>query len=31
MAWLLFAVVLTITWIIFKTSGRWVYYEGEKA
>ena len=31
MAWLLFAVVLAITWIIFKSSGRWVYYEGEKA
>ena len=30
MAWLLFAAVFTITWIIFKTSGRWVYYEGEK-
>jgi multiple sugar transport system permease protein len=30
MAWLLFALVFAITWIIFRTSGRWVYYEGEK-
>jgi multiple sugar transport system permease protein len=29
MAWLLFAFILLITLIIFKTSGRWVYYEGE--
>jgi multiple sugar transport system permease protein len=29
MAWLLFAFILAITLIIFKTSGRWVYYEGE--
>lgn len=31
MAWLLFAFVLAITLVIFKTSGRWVYYEGEKS
>lgn len=29
MAWLLFVFVLAITLIIFKTSGRWVYYEGD--
>jgi hypothetical protein len=29
MAWLLFAFVFAITLVIFKTSGRWVYYEGE--
>jgi multiple sugar transport system permease protein len=31
MAWMLFALVLAITLVIFKTSGRWVYYEGESA
>jgi multiple sugar transport system permease protein len=31
MAWLLFAFILVITLIIFKTSGRWVYYEGESS
>ncbi len=30
MAWLLFAFVFLITFVIFKTSGRWVYYEGEQ-
>lgn len=30
LAWLLFALVFLLTWAIFKTSGRWVYYEGEK-
>lgn len=30
LAWLLFAFVFLVTWIIFKTSGRWVYYEVEK-
>lgn len=30
LSWLLFAFVFLVTWIIFKTSGRWVYYEGEK-
>lgn len=28
MAWMLFAVVLAATLLIFKTSGRWVYYSG---
>ncbi|NWG19012.1 MAG: sugar ABC transporter permease [Chloroflexi bacterium] len=31
LAWMLFAFVFILTWIIFKTSGRWVYYEGERA
>ncbi|MBC8163826.1 MAG: sugar ABC transporter permease, partial [Roseiflexaceae bacterium] len=31
MAWLLFAVILALTLVLFKTSGRWVYYEGEKS
>jgi multiple sugar transport system permease protein len=30
LAWLLFALVFLVTWGIFKSSGRWVYYEGEK-
>jgi multiple sugar transport system permease protein len=29
MAWLLFAFVTLITAIIFKTSGRWVFYQGD--
>lgn len=31
MAWLLFAFVLSITLVIFVSSGRWVYYEGEQS
>jgi multiple sugar transport system permease protein len=31
MAWLLFAFILAIPLVIFKSSGRWVYYEGESA
>jgi multiple sugar transport system permease protein len=31
LAWMLFAFVFLVTWLIFKSSGRWVYYEGEKA
>lgn len=31
LAWLLFAFVFLLTFIIFKTSGRWVYYEGENS
>jgi multiple sugar transport system permease protein len=31
LAWMLFAFVFVLTWVIFKTSGRWVYYEGERA
>lgn len=30
LAWVLFAAVLLITLVLFKTSGRWVYYEGDK-
>ena len=29
LSWLLFAFVFLLTLIIFKSSGRWVYYEGE--
>jgi multiple sugar transport system permease protein len=28
MAWILFLIVLAATLLIFKTSARWVYYEG---
>ncbi|PMP73042.1 MAG: ABC transporter permease [Roseiflexus castenholzii] len=31
LSWMLFAFVFLVTWLIFKTSGRWVYYEGERA
>jgi multiple sugar transport system permease protein len=30
MAWLLFLITLVATLLVFKTSARWVYYEGEK-
>lgn len=29
-AWVLFVIVLILTFLIFRTSGNWVYYEGEK-
>jgi len=29
MAWLLVAFIFLLTWIVFKTANRWVYYEGE--
>ena len=29
MAWLLFVVILIITLVVFKTSGRWVFYSGD--
>lgn len=29
LAWILFAVILTLTLVIFRTSARWVYYEAE--
>ncbi|MFZ4507610.1 MAG: extracellular solute-binding protein [Fimbriimonas sp.] len=29
LAWILFAIILAITWAQFATSRRWVYYEGE--
>jgi multiple sugar transport system permease protein len=31
LSWLLFAFVFLLTFIIFKSSGRWVYYEGENS
>lgn len=31
LAWLLFVVALIATWLIFRTSVRWVYYEAEAA
>ena len=31
MAWLLFAIVLLMTLLLFRSSGRWVYYEGGTA
>lgn len=30
MAWFLFIITLVATLLIFKTSARWVYYEGEE-
>ena len=30
MAWLLFLVTLAATFLVFKTSAGWVYYEGER-
>jgi multiple sugar transport system permease protein len=29
LAWVLFAIVLACTLIVFKTSGRWVFYRAE--
>ncbi len=29
MAWVMFAIIIVLTLIIFRTSSRWVYYEGE--
>jgi multiple sugar transport system permease protein len=29
LAWILFGIVLILTLIVFKTSGKWVYYEAE--
>lgn len=29
MAWILFVIVLALTLVVFKTSGKWVYYEGQ--
>jgi len=28
LAWILFIIVITLTAIVFKTSGRWVFYAG---
>jgi multiple sugar transport system permease protein len=30
LAWMLFIVIVTFTFILFRTSARWVYYGGEK-
>ena len=29
LAWILFAIVLVLTLMVFKTSSKWVYYEAE--
>jgi len=29
LAWILFAIILLLTLLIVRSSGRWVYYEGE--
>ncbi len=31
MAWILFLLVITVTFLVFRTTGRYVYYEGELA
>ncbi|NUP94490.1 MAG: sugar ABC transporter permease, partial [Candidatus Omnitrophica bacterium] len=31
MAWILFLLVIAVTFLVFKTTGRYVYYEGEGA
>ncbi|NRS18744.1 sugar ABC transporter permease [Brevibacillus sp. HB1.4B] len=28
-SWFMFAIILVLTFIVFKTSGKWVYYEGD--
>lgn len=30
MAWVLFVITLGATWLVFRSSARWVYYEGER-
>jgi len=30
MAWVLFVITLAATWVVFRTSARWVYYEAER-
>jgi multiple sugar transport system permease protein len=30
MAWVMFAIIIVLTLIIFRTANRWVYYEGEE-
>ncbi|MFB9280193.1 carbohydrate ABC transporter permease [Cohnella cellulosilytica] len=29
-SWILFVMILVLTWVVMKTSNRWVYYEAEK-
>ncbi|MBA2718563.1 MAG: sugar ABC transporter permease [Chloroflexi bacterium] len=31
MSWVLFLAILLLTLVVFKTSGRWVYYEGDRS
>lgn len=31
MAWVLFILILVLTWLQFRTASRWVYYEAESA
>ncbi len=30
MAWILFVIVMACTLLIFRSSARWIYYEGER-
>jgi multiple sugar transport system permease protein len=30
MAWILFLIIVALTWLAFRLQGRWVYYEGGK-
>ena len=30
LAWVLFVIVLLLTLVVFRTSGSWVYYEGDR-
>ena len=30
MAWVMFFIIIVLTLLIFRTSNRWVYYEGEE-
>jgi multiple sugar transport system permease protein len=30
MAWILFLIILLFSFVLFRTSARWVYYGGEK-
>jgi multiple sugar transport system permease protein len=31
LAWILFVLILVLTWVQFKWASRWVYYETESA
>lgn len=31
LAWILFAIIIALTLVLFRSAGRWVYYEGERA
>ncbi|MNP72483.1 glycerol-3-phosphate transporter permease [compost metagenome] len=30
-AWVLFAIIMVLTYVVFRTSNKWVYYEGDGA